>query len=86
MGMVMGIALLRFYLYLLLPEWMSNQYPDSRHFFRRKFTSAYRARLRCVRRLWLGSGLLMLALPIPPVVITLGLFTTFISFSLLDEH
>lgn len=82
----MGMALLRFYLHLLLPEWMDNQHPDSRHFFRRKFTPAYRARLRCVRRLWLGSGLLMLALPIPPVVISLGLFTTFISFSLLDEY
>lgn len=82
----MGFELLRFYLYLLLPDWMRDQHPDSRHFFRRKFTSAYRARLCRVRRIWIGSGLLMLALPSPPVIITLGLFTTFISFSLLDEH
>ena len=85
MEMIMGFELFRFYLFLLLPEWMGSRQPDSRHFFRRKFTSAYRARLRWVRRLWIASGLLMLILPIPPVVITLGLFTTFLSFSLLDE-
>ncbi|MBN0986124.1 hypothetical protein [Amphritea pacifica] len=81
----MGFELIWFYLRLMLPEWMHVTHPDSSHFFRRKFTSAYKARLRWVYRIWIGSGLLMLAIPAPPVVIGLGLFTTFISFSLLDE-
>ncbi|WP_296060718.1 hypothetical protein [uncultured Amphritea sp.] len=81
----MGFELIRFYLRLMLPEWMQVTYPDGSHFFRRKFTAAYKARLRWVYRIWIGSGLLMLAIPAPPVVIGLGLFTTFISFSLLDE-
>lgn len=82
----MGLALIRFYLQLLLPEWMRDNRPDSRHFFRRKFTEAYKARLRWAYRIWLGSALLMLAIPSPPVIIGLGLFTTFLSFSLLDEY
>ncbi|WP_428036381.1 hypothetical protein [Amphritea sp.] len=81
----MGFELIRFYLQLLLPEWMHSTHPDGNHFFRRKFTAAYKARLRWVYRIWLGSALLMLAIPAPPVIIGLGLFTTFISFSLLDE-
>lgn len=82
----MGFSLIRFYLQLLLPEWMSNRHPDSRHFYRRKFTDAYKERLCWAYRIWLGSVLLMLAIPSPPVIIGLGLFTTFLSFSLLDEY
>ena len=78
-------SLIRFYSGFLLPEWMSNRQPDSQHFFRRKFTSQYRARLRRVYWLWLASSCLMLVLPVPAIVIPLALFTTFISFSLLDE-
>ncbi|MDO6564917.1 hypothetical protein Q4488_16165 [Amphritea sp. 1_MG-2023] len=81
----MGFSLICFYLQLLLPDWMSNRYPDGDHFYRRRFTAAYKARLRWAYRLWLGSALLMLTLPSPPIIIGLGLFTTFISFSLLDE-
>ncbi|RTE66513.1 hypothetical protein EH243_07920 [Amphritea opalescens] len=82
----MGFSLIWFYLQLLLPEWMRNIHPDSDHFYRRKLTPAYKDRLRYAYRIWLGSVLLMIALPSPPVIIGLGLFTTFLSFSLLDEH
>lgn len=38
-----------------------------------------------VRTLWFASGLMMLAFPVTQFVVTLGLFTTFLSFTILDE-
>lgn len=81
----MGFELLRFMLTLVLPDWMQNRQPDEAHFYRRKFTRAYRAKKQRVAVLWCGSGLLMLLIPVPAFVITTSLLTTFISFSLLDE-
>ncbi|GGK61412.1 hypothetical protein [Amphritea balenae] len=81
----MGFELLKFLVRLILPDWMQNREPDRAHFYRRKFTGAYRARKQLVTLLWCGSGLLMLLIPVPAFIITTALFTTFISFSLLDE-
>ncbi|WP_210394968.1 hypothetical protein [Motiliproteus sediminis] len=45
----------------------------------------YDRKKRVVRGLWFASGLMMLAFPITQFVVTLGLFTTFLSFTILDE-
>lgn len=70
---------------LLKPAWMQRKDPDEEHFYRRTFTKRYQAKLRLVKNLWIVSGLLMLAFPLLPFIASLGLFTTFISFSILDE-
>jgi len=81
----MGFALFRFLLSLWLPDWMQNRQPEKEHFYRRKFTASYRAKKQRVAYLWIGSGLLMLLIPLPSFIITTSLLATFISFSLLDE-
>jgi len=51
----------------------------------RRTSLAYRAKKRIVRDIWIGTALLMLLLPHPGAVATLALFTTFLSFTILDE-
>ncbi|WP_421862417.1 hypothetical protein [Motiliproteus sp.] len=48
-------------------------------------TPRYRAKKKIVRALWIACGILMLVFPITHFIITLGLFTTFLSFTILDE-
>ena len=67
------------------PAWLDSQQPDSSHFHRRRYTVEYRKKRRLVRDLWLGVGLLMLCFPIAAVFVGVGLFTTFLSFMILDE-
>ncbi|MCV6610087.1 MAG: hypothetical protein OIF55_04870 [Amphritea sp.] len=81
----MGFELIRFYLQLLLPQWMQNREPDKRHFHRRRLTPVYRRKRRKVAALWTAAGLLMLLIQAPSFIISASLLTTFISFSLLDE-
>ena len=45
----------------------------------------YRRKKHIVKGLWFASGLMMLAFPITHFIVTLGLFTTFLSFTILDE-
>lgn len=45
----------------------------------------YKAKKGIVRGLWIASGIVMLTFPILPFMLTLGLFTTFLSFTILDE-
>ena len=59
--------------------------PNRHHPFERLRTSRYRAKKRVVRGLWIACGILMLAYPISHFIITLALFTTFLSFTILDE-
>ena len=77
--------LIAFLMTLVLPNWMQDKRPDAQHFYRRKFTSQYRAKRKQVKSLWIGSGLLALLFPLPAAWVTLFLFTTFLSFSLMDE-
>ncbi len=56
----------------------------ARHPHWRRSTAAYRRKRRIVRDVWIGSGLAMLLLPFK-VLVPLLLFTTFISFAILDE-
>lgn len=71
--------------HLQLP-WMRNRQPDPDHFYRRGFTSDYRARRRRLKELWIGSGLLALVLPEPAFWLILLILSCFISFAFLDEH
>lgn len=48
-------------------------------------TPRYQAKKKIVRGLWIACGAMMIAFPITHFVITLGLFTTFLSFTILDE-
>ncbi|RDE24895.1 hypothetical protein DV711_04745 [Motiliproteus coralliicola] len=48
-------------------------------------TPRYRAKKKIVRALWIACGILMLLFPLAHFIITLGLFTTFLSFTILDE-
>tara|TARA_R110002094_G_scaffold11074_3_gene20959 strand:- start:495 stop:746 length:252 start_codon:yes stop_codon:yes gene_type:complete len=48
-------------------------------------TPKYRAKIKIVRGLWVAAGLLMLLFPLTHFIVTLGLFTTFLSFTILDE-
>ncbi len=76
-----------FELILLLywPELYERRQPDENHPYRRLFTPRYLARKKIVRGIWIATGSMMLIFPQLPFVITLGLFTTFLSFSILDE-
>ena len=56
------------------------RYDDER---RRK--PGYRAKKSIVRDLWLGAGVLMIALSQPAAVFIVALATTFASFMILDE-
>ncbi len=67
------------------PQWMHSQIPDETHFYRRQFTPAYRKKMILVRRLWVFSGLLVLCFPTFIFLAVISLFSTFLSFCLLDE-
>jgi len=70
----------------LLPNWLFNCKPDPAHAHRRRFTPGYLRKKQCVKSLWIGSGLLMIAgSALPGFVFALALATTFASFCILDE-
>lgn len=58
---------------------------ETNHPLARLQTARYRAKRKIVRGLWIATGLLMLAFPLTHFIVTLGLFTTFLSFTILDE-
>ncbi len=67
------------------PSWLLSEIPDKSHFHRRRFTESYQKKRRFVRGLWFSAVLMMLAFPVAHLVVFIALFTTFISFSILDE-
>ncbi len=58
---------------------------DATHPRRRRHSARYRAKKKVVRGIWIATSILMLAYPLVPFIVTLGLFTTFLSFTILDE-
>ncbi len=50
----------------------------------RRYTSKYRRKRRVVRDLWLYSGVLMVVVPFP-LLLVMALGTTLLSFVILDE-
>ncbi len=67
------------------PAWMEVENPEARHFHRRRFTQRYRQRQKLVERIWLFAALLLFFFPSPPLAVAGILFSTFLSFCILDE-
>ncbi|WP_143821178.1 hypothetical protein [Motiliproteus sp. MSK22-1] len=51
----------------------------------RTLSKRYREKKKIVRNIWIAAGFLMVSFPLPSFIVTLGLFTTFLSFTILDE-
>jgi hypothetical protein len=64
---------------------VKDRTPDPNHPYKRVYTQRYIAKKRIVYYFWLTSLTFMLVVPTIGFVTTAGLFTTFISFSYLDE-
>ncbi|MGI1670556.1 MAG: hypothetical protein K6L74_09565 [Neptuniibacter sp.] len=77
--------ILAFAFLLFTPVWMQDHTPDEKHFYRRFFTKKHRAKRSKAKQLWIGMLLLMLLFPSPPLIVSMLLFTTFLTFSLMDE-
>ncbi|TPE48445.1 hypothetical protein FJM67_13290 [Maribrevibacterium harenarium] len=86
-------ALIVFHLQLLLiqimPSWYQIPLLDEtaahRHAHFRRTTKTYRRKRKLVRNLWTGTGIFMVAFPSPPTLIGALLFSTCLSFAILDE-
>lgn len=68
-----------------MPTWALSTCPDPNHCHGRRLTKTYRKKQGIVKNLWIASGLVMLAFPALPYLVAAGLFTTFLSFVILDE-
>lgn len=66
-------------------DWLCAGRADYAAFQARKRTPVYRARKRLCKNIWIGAGLIMVLHPTPPVIGTLCLLATLISFTILDE-
>jgi hypothetical protein len=64
---------------------MRDRTPDSDHFYRRFFTAKHRAKRSKAKLIWIAVLFLLILFPYPPLIVSLLLFTTFLTFSLLDE-
>ncbi|MYM62233.1 hypothetical protein [Pseudomaricurvus sp. HS19] len=67
------------------PVYLLATDPDKYHFHRRRFTKKYRQKQRVVRSLWFSMMLTVLAFPSLHFATIVTLFTTFLSFCILDE-
>ncbi len=81
----MLLHLIAFVLYRLSPVWMQDRTPDEKHFYRRLFTEKHRAKRKAVKYIWLSAASLLILFPSVPLMVFIGLLSTFLSFSLLDE-
>ena len=77
--------LIGFYLMLLTPAWMQDRTPDETHFYRRFFTAKYQAKKEKIKWLWIATCTVLLCFPYMPLRLTQALFSTFLTFSFLDE-
>lgn len=68
-----------------LPSWARCTTADPRHAHGRRLTTAYKKRQGLVKNIWIISGFSMLVIPALPWMAALSLFTTFLSFTILDE-
>ncbi len=60
-----------------------NTLADHAHY--RRFTAKYRRKRSIVKSLWISAGLMSLMFPFLQFVCAMGLFTTCLSFAILDE-
>ena len=82
-------AFVRFYCTLLVRSFLPREneilLPDENDSHLRRYTRSYRIKRNWVKNLWIGASLLMICFPLLPFVLGLGLFTSFLSFAILDE-
>ena len=72
----------------LLPKWRQNieqNQEDSGHFYYRTLSPKYIEKKSRVKNFWILAGALVLLQPTLHVMVIAGLFTTFLSFMVLDE-
>ena len=69
----------------ILPDWALDESPDLQHPHKRRFTPPYIRKKGFVKSVWIGSGLLMILVATPALVLALAMGTTFLSFAILDE-
>ena len=68
-----------------MPDWAVTTCPDPNHSHGRRLTQSYKKKQGIVKNLWIGSGMLMLFIPVLPYLVAAALLTTFLSFVILDE-
>ena len=86
----MFLAVLRFYYDIILQGLLSHylhgtDVANEEHPFFRRYSETYRKKRDIVKNFWIVSGCLMLIIAQLYAVVALALFTTFLSFSVLDE-
>ena len=73
----------------LMPGWYKREFVDTKHAQKhahyRRTTKKYKMRKKIVRTVWTGTGMLVLAFPTPPIMVGALLFSTCLSFAILDE-
>ena len=88
-GRSWGISMFKYFVlfhcWLAAPNWMRDHTPDQDHFYRRLFTAKHKAKRRKVKSIWITALSVLLLFPSPPIIVATLLFTTFLSFSYLDE-
>ncbi len=81
--------LLRFYCTLMvrsfLPQESEIALPNEDDSHLRRYSRKYKVKRNWVKNIWIGSSLLMICFPLLPFILGLGLFTSFLSFAILDE-
>lgn len=70
---------------LVLPHWTRDRSPDCNHPSKRRFTPIYQRKQGIVKNVWIASGLVMILVATPAMVLAITLGTTFLSFVILDE-
>lgn len=69
----------------LLPAHLADRRPDPLSPHRRRFTPEYLRKRQRVKQLWMGAGLLVLLQPTITTLLIVGITTTFVAFTILDE-
>lgn len=81
--------IVRFYCHLLLsylrPSTIQGELPIEGHAHLRRQGRPYKRKQALVKNIWICSGLVMCAFPFPAFVTFGAIFTTFLSFCILDE-
>ncbi|MBM6550335.1 hypothetical protein [Marinomonas ostreistagni] len=89
----MASLLLYFYwhssLQRILPDWQQKEFVFldrlESHAHYRRISKRYRAKKRLVRSLWTATGGILVLFPTPPIWGGAVLFSTCLSFAILDE-
>ena len=70
---------------LITPNWAIYRHPDPNHFFKRRFTTRYKQKQQRVKNVWIIMGCVIVICPVIQFIVPILLFTSFVSFCILDE-